>query len=69
MLHVLVLSVALLFAGGWLGPSAAWAQANKSALAGAKIDINSATEAELEKLPAWVRRRPRRSSRAGPISR
>ena len=46
MLHVVVLSVALLFAGSWLGPSTAWAQARKSATAGAKIDINSATEAD-----------------------
>jgi len=51
MLHVFVLSAALLFAGSWLSPSAAWAQAGKSAPAGAKIDINSASEAELEKLP------------------
>lgn len=51
MLHVVALSVALLFAGSWLAPSAAWAQASKSAPSGAKIDINSATEKELETLP------------------
>lgn len=51
MLHVVVLSVALLFAGSWLAPSAAWAQTSKSAPAGTKIDINSATEKELETLP------------------
>jgi hypothetical protein len=51
MLHVVALSMALVFAGSWLGPTAAWAQASKSAPTGAKIDINSATEKELEKLP------------------
>lgn len=51
MLHILVLSMVLSFAGSWLGPNAAWAQTSKSVPAGTKIDINSASQAELEKLP------------------
>ena len=51
MSHILALSMALLFAGSWLGPTAGWAQTSKSAPTGAKIDLNSATQAELEKLP------------------
>ena len=51
LLHVLALTMALLFAGSWVGPNAAWAQSGKGVPAGTKIDINSATQAELEKLP------------------
>ena len=51
LLQVLTLSVVLLFAGSWLGPGASWAQTSKGVPAGTKIDINSATPAELEKLP------------------
>ena len=51
LFQVLALSMVLLFAGSWLGPSASWAQTSKGVPAGTKIDINSATEAELEKLP------------------
>jgi len=51
LLQVLALSMALLFSGSWLGPGAAWAQTSKGVPAGTKIDINSATQAELEKLP------------------
>jgi hypothetical protein len=45
------MSLALLVAGGWLSPGAGWAQTSKSAPAGAKVDLNTATQAELEKLP------------------
>jgi len=51
LLQVLALSMVLLFSGSWLGPGAAWAQTSKGAPAGTKIDINSATQAELEQLP------------------
>ena len=51
LLQVLALSMVLLFSGSWLGPGAAWAQTSKGAPAGTKIDINSATQAELERLP------------------
>ena len=51
LFQVLALSMVLLFAGSWLGPSASWAQTSKGVPAGTKIDINSATPAELEKLP------------------
>ena len=51
LLHVLALTMALLFAGSWMGPNAAWAQSGKGVPAGSKIDINSASQAELEKLP------------------
>jgi hypothetical protein len=51
LLQVLALSMVLLFSGNWLGPGASWAQTSKGVSAGTKIDINSATQAELEKLP------------------
>jgi len=51
MSHILALSMAVLLAGSWLGPTAGWAQTTKGASTGAKIDLNSATQAELEKLP------------------
>jgi hypothetical protein len=51
MVHILALSMVLFFAGTGLEPTAAWAQTSKSVPAGTKIDINSATQAELEKLP------------------
>jgi hypothetical protein len=51
MSHVLAVSMALLLAGSWLSPAAGWAQTSKSAPAGAKVDLNAATQAELEKLP------------------
>ena len=50
-MHILALSMVLFFAGTGLEPTAAWAQTSKSVPAGTKIDINSATQAELEKLP------------------
>jgi helix-hairpin-helix protein len=51
MSHVLAVSMALLLAGSWLSPAAVWAQTSKSAPTGAKVDLNAATQAELEKLP------------------
>jgi hypothetical protein len=51
MSHVLAVSIALLLAGSWLSPVAGWAQTSKSAPTGAKVDLNAATQAELEKLP------------------
>jgi hypothetical protein len=50
-MHILALSMVLFFAGTGLEPTAAWAQTSKSVPAGTKIDINSASQAELEKLP------------------
>ena len=50
MSHIVALTMALLLAGSWLSPTAGWAQASKSAPA-AKVDLNSATKAELERLP------------------
>ena len=51
MSHVLAVSMALLLAGSWLSPAAGWAQTSKGAPSGAKVDLNAATQAELEKLP------------------
>ena len=51
MSPVLALTLALLLAGSGLAPATGWAQASKGVPTGTKIDINSATQAELEKLP------------------
>ena len=51
MSHVLAVCIALLLAGSWLSPTTGWAQTSKSAPTGAKVDLNAATQAELEKLP------------------
>ena len=51
MSHVLAVSMALLLGSSWLGPAAGWAQTSKSAPTEAKVDLNAATQAELEKLP------------------
>jgi len=51
MAHVLSVVLALLLTGSWLGATDGWAQAAKGAPAGAKVDLNAATQAELEKLP------------------
>jgi hypothetical protein len=50
MARILVMSLALFVAAGWLSPATGWAQ-GKSATAAARIDLNTATQAELEKLP------------------
>jgi hypothetical protein len=51
MSRVLAVCIALLLAGVWLSPAAGWAQTTKTAPSGAKVDLNAATQAELEKLP------------------
>ena len=51
MAHVLSVVLALLLTWSWVGATDGWAQAAKSAPAGAKVDLNAATQAELEKLP------------------
>ncbi|SRR5213593_3665 len=51
MSHVLAVSIALLLAGSWLSPDGGWAQTSKSAPTAAKVDLNAATQAELENLP------------------
>jgi hypothetical protein len=51
MSRVFAMAVAVFVAVSGFSPVAGWAQAGKSVLSGAKIDLNSATQAELEKLP------------------
>src|SRR5437879_13281659 len=51
MSHVLAVRIALLLAGSWLSPDGGWAQTSKSAPTAAKVDLNAATQAELENLP------------------
>lgn len=51
MLRVLAVCAALLLGGSWFGPVTGWAQTSKGAPTGAKVDLNTASQAELEKLP------------------
>jgi helix-hairpin-helix protein len=54
MSRYIALAVAIVLAVSWLGAPVAWAQASKSAKsapAGAKVNLNTATQAELEELP------------------
>jgi hypothetical protein len=45
------MAVAVFIALSGFGPVAGWAQTTKSALTSAKVDLNNATQSELEKLP------------------
>jgi hypothetical protein len=51
MSRYIALALAIVLTGSWLGAPAAWAQASKSAPASAKVNLNTATQVELEKLP------------------
>src|SRR5262249_11408769 len=51
MSRVVAMAVAVFVAVSGFGPVAGWAQTTKSVLAAAKVDLNTATQKELEKLP------------------
>jgi hypothetical protein len=51
MSRVLALSLSMLLSASWLAPAIGWAQASKGAVSGAKVDLNKATQKELEDLP------------------